>query len=384
MALPGRVLNDKRDVHGRRMELIMSPHEAATERLQLVVECAPNALVLIDQAGSITLVNAQTEKLFGYVRAELIGQPVELLVPERYRAGHPENRDRFFASPQSRAMGTGRDLFGLCKDGCEVPIEIGMNPIVTTEGTFVLAAIIDISDRKQAEAQIRAKNEELKTFAYTVSHDLKAPLRGIVGYSQELERNHQDDLPERAKFCLSQIIVAVKNLDCLIEDLLKYSRLDADTPVFTDVNLADVVQRVLKDRTHAMNFYGTVLTVEVPPLMRHTWERGLLQVLSNLIDNAIKYSQKANPPRLTVKAETTAGGWRISVADNGIGFDMKYHDRIFGLFNRLVRAGEYEGTGAGLAIVKKLVEKLGGTIHAESAPGKGATFLLEVKDAEPV
>ena len=356
---------------------------AAAERLQLVVECAPNALVLIDRSGLIALVNAQTEKLFGYSREELIGQPVELLVPERFRTGSPENCGAFFASPQSQAIGTGSDLFALRKDGREVPVEIGTNPIITSEETFVLAAIIDISQRKHAEAQVRAKNEELKTFAYTVSHDLKAPLRGIVGYSQELERNHQDNLPERAKFCLSQIIVAVKNLDCLIEDLLKYSRLDADKPVFTDVNLADLVQRVLKDRTHAMTFFGTVLTVDVPPLMRHTWERGLLQVLSNLIDNAIKYSQKASPPQLTIRAETTAGGWRITVADNGIGFDMKYHDRIFGLFNRLVRAGEYEGTGAGLAIVTKLVEKLGGTIRAESAPGKGATFILELNDAEP-
>lgn len=176
------------------------------------------------------LANAEAERLFGYERAELLGQPVELLVPDRFRAGHPGPLSGFFDNPHARAMGAGRDLFGLRKDGREVPIEIGLNPVVTREGTFVLAAVIDITERKQAEAQIRAKNEELKGFAYTVSHDLKAPLRGITGYAQELERRHKAGLSERAQFCISQIIVASKNLDCLIEDLLKYSRLDSETP----------------------------------------------------------------------------------------------------------------------------------------------------------
>ncbi|PKO61398.1 MAG: hypothetical protein CVU24_08805 [Betaproteobacteria bacterium HGW-Betaproteobacteria-18] len=233
----------------------------------------------------------------------------------------------------------------------------------------------------QRAAALAAKNDDLKGFAYTVSHDLKAPLRGISGYAQELERRHKEGLSERAQFCISQIITASKNLDRLIEDLLTYSRLEAETPTLSEVNLTDLVQSILRDRSHTLTELGVEVSVQLPPLVLLTWERGLHQVLTNLIDNAIKYSRAAKPPRLNITAETLAEGVRVSVADNGIGFDMKYHDRIFGLFNRLVRASEFEGTGAGLAIVKKLLDKLGGSIRAESEPGAGATFFVDLPAA---
>ena len=232
--------------------------------------------------------------------------------------------------------------------------------------------------RQQAEAIVRARNEELKGFAYTVSHDLKAPLRGIAGYAQELERRHKAGLAERAQFCITQIITATKNLDSLIEDLLHYSRLDAETPSLTEVNLRGMVDAILRDRSLDITQQHIEVTVDIPFPTLKTWERGLVQVLTNLIDNAIKYSRKARPPRLTITAEKLPDACRVTVADNGVGFDMKYCDRIFGLFNRLVRADEFEGTGAGLAIVKKLMGKLGGSIRVESAPGQGATFSVEL------
>jgi signal transduction histidine kinase len=238
-----------------------------------------------------------------------------------------------------------------------------------------------VADRTAALA---TKNDELKGFAYTVSHDLKAPLRGISGYAQELERRHKEGLSERALFCIAQINVATKNLEQLIEDLLTYSRLESELPTLTEVPLPELVQGILRDRSHTLAKLGVEVCVEVPPMTLHTWQRGLHQVLSNLIDNALKYSCNAKPPRLRIAAEAMPGGWRISVSDNGIGFDMKYHDRIFGLFNRLVRASEFEGTGAGLAIVKKLIDKLGGSIRAESAPGAGATFIVELPAASGV
>ncbi|MFZ2541058.1 MAG: ATP-binding protein [Gallionella sp.] len=189
---------------------------------------------------------------------------------------------------------------------------------------------------------------------------------------------HKEGLPERAQFCITQIITASKNLDNLIEDLLKYSRLDTETPTLTEVNLSELMQSILRDRNLTITELGVEVEVKVPLLSLHIWERGLHQVLTNLIDNAIKYSRRSQPPRLTISAEVANGRCRVTVSDNGIGFDMKYHDRIFGLFNRLVRADEFEGTGVGLAIVKKLIEKLGGFIRAESAPGKGATFVVEL------
>jgi hypothetical protein len=241
----------------------------------------------------------------------------------------------------------------------------------------------EIDERESVEELLRSKNEELKSFAYTVSHDLKAPLRGIAGYSQELVRRHSVGLGERALFCLKQILSATHNLDRLIEDLLHYSRLDAETPTGIEVKLAPIVEGILKARSQTILDLGSEVTISLSAASVITWERGLLQVLANLIDNALKYSRDARPPRIHISSEKLSDGIRITVSDNGIGFDMKYHDRIFGLFNRLVRQEDFEGTGAGLAIVKKVVEKLSGKIWAESKPGAGAKFILELP-AQPM
>ncbi len=233
---------------------------------------------------------------------------------------------------------------------------------------------------QQSEKMLRARNAELKDFAHTISHDLKAPLRGIAGYASELTRKHRDGLDERALFCVGQILSVTHNLDGLIEDLLRYSRLDADLPVPTVVNLRSLVETILQDRNLVINELHVHVSLDVPSATLEIWERGLIQVMTNLIDNAIKYSSKSATPRLVIRAEQTGEAWQLSVSDNGIGFDMRYHDRIFGLFNRLVRVDEYEGTGAGLAIVKKVLDKQGGRIWAESAPGQGATFFVELPD----
>jgi light-regulated signal transduction histidine kinase (bacteriophytochrome) len=216
-----------------------------------------------------------------------------------------------------------------------------------------------------------------------VSHDLKAPLRGIAGYANELNRKHRTGLGERAQFCLTQILTATSHLDKLIEDLLHYSRLDAETPSAIELDLRALVAGILRDRDLVIAEQHVEVVVDIPFATVWVWERGLVQVLTNLIDNAIKYSRKTVSPRVCIRAATTATGWQLSVSDNGLGFDMKYHDRIFGLFNRLVRMEEYEGTGAGLAIAKKVVDKQGGRIWAESAPGQGATFYVELPHPRP-
>jgi light-regulated signal transduction histidine kinase (bacteriophytochrome) len=256
----------------------------------------------------------------------------------------------------------------------------------------MIGAMADISERRRAverleqrvaarTAEIRQKNEELKAFAYTVSHDLKAPLRGIAGYAQELERRHSAGFGERARFCLRQILTATRNLDRLIEDLLHYARLDAETPTLSDVNVTALIESILKDLQPVISDQRAQVVLNLAPMTLRAWERGLRQVLCNLVDNALKYSRQANPSSIRIITEDLGDMFRIAVADNGIGFDMQYHDRMFGLFNRLVRQEEFDGTGAGLAIVKKVMDKMGGRVRAESSPGLGATFYVELPGA---
>lgn len=362
----------------------LSERKRSDERLRTVIEVSPNGILMADEGGRITLVNSQTEKLFGYTRSELIGQPIEILVPMPLRGAHPSHRKGYLVDPKPRAMGTGRDLFGRRKDGTEVPIEIGLSPVVASTGTYILASIIDITERKKAESLLRAKNETLKAFAYTVSHDLKAPLRGIVGYAQELERRHSAQLTERPQYCVSQIISAAKSLDRMIDDLLNYARLDAESPTTQAVQLREMVESVLNEHQVTLTDTNCRLTLDVPSVQIVVWERGLRQIIANLISNALKFSRNSKPPIITLSVELTASKLLLRVKDNGIGFDQRYHDRIFGLFDRLVRAGDFEGTGAGLAIVKKITTQLGGTVRAESTVDHGALFVVDIPlNSEP-
>ncbi|MDO9451191.1 MAG: PAS domain S-box protein [Rugosibacter sp.] len=370
-------------------------HAALREVMQwqrAILDNAAYAIITSTPEGLITSFNPAAERMLGYTAEEMIGLQTPALI-------HDETEIAARAQELSIELGEtiepGFDVFlvkarrnlpneyewtCIRKNGIRLPTLISITALRDEANSIIgfLGMFVDISERKRIEQLLRAKNEDLKTFAYTVSHDLKAPLRGISGYAQELERRHKEGLSERAQFCITQIITASRNLDNLIEDLLKYSRLDAEVPTLTDIKLPDLVKSILRDCNHTLTELSVEVRVNIPPITVHTWERGLHQILSNLIDNAIKYARHAKPPRLTISAEALPEGYLITVTDNGVGFDMKYHDRIFGLFNRLVRADEFEGTGTGLSIVKKLIEKLGGSIRATSAPGQGATFFAEL------
>ncbi len=263
-----------------------------------------------------------------------------------------------------------------------------------------IAVVRDISERKQMEdaitrlnaeleqrvqqrtAELTAVNKEMETFTYSVSHDLKAPLRGIDGYSRLLLEEHAAELNDEGRLFLGNVRHGVEQMNQLIEDLLAYSRMERRNLNGIPLDLAEQVTRVLAERRDDIAAHGMVVEVNMEAALEGITARadpaGLALVLRNLIDNALKFSRDSQPPRLTLDATADKETVTLKISDNGIGFDMQYHDRIFEIFQRLQRAEDYPGTGVGLAIVRKAMQRMGGRVWAESAPGQGATFYLEL------
>ncbi len=504
----------------------ISERERAEKQFRQVIEGAPNGMVLVDRQGRITLVNAQIEKSFGYSREELLGQSIEMLVPERFRARHPSYRDGFTTAPTTRSMGAGRDLYGLRKDGSEFPVEIGLNPLETEQGLMVLGTVVDITERKRAEealrrsqeqlagvigsamdaiisvdedqrivlfnaaaermflypseeaigrpldrfiperfrpahrghvedfgrtrvtkrsmgalgaifglradgeefpieasisqlesegrkfytvilrditerkraeeqnrrlnetleqrvrertAQLQAANKELEAFSYSVSHDLRAPLRHINGFSQALLEDYADKLDETGKGYLQEVRAASQEMAQLIDDVLQLARVTRSEMRRESVDLSELSHSVMAElqkggtgRTAAVNIEEGLLT--------HGDRRLLRIVLGNLLGNAWKFTSKREHAEIAFGRERKDGEAVYFVRDNGAGFDMAFADKLFGAFQRLHSAGEFEGTGIGLATVQRIVHRHGGRVWAEGAPGRGATFYFTLPE----
>jgi PAS domain S-box-containing protein len=355
----------------------ITERKRAEERFRIAVESAPNAVVMINQEGHIILVNSQTEQLFGYSRDELLGQSIDILVPQRFRNIHPGYRRAFFTQPTTRPMGAGRNLYGLRKDGSEFPVEIGLTPVTTDEGVFVLSAIVDISERKRIEeqlqhyiAELERSNKELDAFAYVASHDLKAPLRAIDNLAQWITEDAEKILPDDSRRHLQTLRQRVRRLEGLLDDLLDYSRAGRERAPSERVDSAALVAGVVELLAPPPTF--TVTVAPPMPLLRAV-KTPLEQVFRNLIANAIKHHHRADG-RIEVTAHDRGEMWEFIVADDGPGIPAAYHDRIFQMFQTLKPRDEVEGSGIGLAVVRKLVASRGGTITVESAEGQGARF----------
>ncbi|MGH9872241.1 MAG: PAS domain-containing sensor histidine kinase [Pyrinomonadaceae bacterium] len=372
----------------------ITERKQAEQKFQRVVESSPNAIVLVGAEGKIVLVNARTERLFGYSREELIGEPLEVLVPTRFRDKHPTHRSAFYSSPSTRAMGAGRDLFGLHKDGREVPIEIGLNPIEAEEGTLVLATIIDITERKHAEeeihrlndelevrviertTQLEAANKEMEAFSYSASHDLRAPLRHLAGYASLLQKNGWKQLDENSRRYVNTIIDEANRMGDLIDHLLNFSRLGRAELQKRTVDLEKLVAEVVA-KTAVPD--GQQINWKISALPKVPGDPALLRlVFDNLLSNAVKFTRKREQPQVEIGCKSTDPHAVLFVKDNGEGFDMRYVNKLFGVFQRLHRADEFEGTGIGLANVRRIIARHGGTTWAEGDVGKGATFFLSL------
>jgi PAS domain S-box-containing protein len=360
-------------------------------RFRATIEAAPIAMVMIDESGRILLVNAELERVFGYAREELLDREIEVLIPARLRSSHPHLRDQFFGSPEARRMGVGRTLFGLRKDGSDFPVEIGLNPVDTDEGQFVLAAIMDVTEqRERAEAALRQANEalmrsnlELNRFASVASHDLQTPLRNVASFVQLLQSTYQDQLDARANDWIRRIVESVKQLQALIRDLLEYSRIDSQIHPFERVPLDEVFEHVISLLGAPELESGAEITSgKLPTVMGDRSQ--LVQLLLNLIDNGLKYSG-AEATRIHVSCERRSDEeWLFAVHDNGIGIAEGHQEQIFEIFTRLQDQRQYPGSGIGLAICRRVVDRHGGRIWVESDLGQGSVFYFTIPQSREI
>lgn len=372
-----------------------------------MIEAAPSGVLLIDRKGRIVYANPGAAEVFGWPREELVGLPVDVLVPEPQRAKHPEIRERYFASGTTRDMGV--EVKGVRKDGSQVFVDIRLSRLADGDEPLVLTVVRDVTDEierkqrleeyalgveransscadlqdelRQSNEQLRQRNEELEQFAFVASHDLQEPLRKIVAFGDRLKTKYGPQLDAQGRDYIERMQSAGMRMQALIDDLLAYSRLTTRAQPFERVDLTRVMRNVLSDlelaieRSKGHVEVAPLPTVDADPVQ-------MRQVFQNLIGNALKYARAGVPPAVRVYSVVTppSSGPRamasIFVQDNGIGFDEKYLDRIFTVFERLHPHHAYEGTGIGLAICEKIVHRHGGTITARSRPGEGATFVF--------
>jgi PAS domain S-box-containing protein len=353
-------------------------------RYRGLLEAAPDGMVVVNQGGEIVLLNLQAEKQFGYRRDELVGQKVKNIIPEGFAERLIADDLRSAADALAQQIGTGLELIGRRKDGSEFPIEIMLSPLESAEGILVTAAIRDISVRKKAEAHVQElnrSNEELGQFAYVASHDLQEPLRMVASYTQLLSRRYKGRLDADADEFIAFAVDGANRMQRLIQDLLVYSRVATKGNDLRHTSSEEALQRALINLGGAIEDSGALVTHDLMPTVLAD-EMQLVQLFQNLVGNAIKY-QKGGIPLIHISAASNGGKkWIFAVKDNGLGIEPQYFDRIFGMFQRLHKREEFTGTGIGLAICKKIVERHGGSISVESQLGHGSTFRFALAGSE--
>lgn len=367
---------------------------------QSVLATAADPIVVIDQRGTIQLVNPATSELFGYGEDDLVGSNVSVLMPEPYRSEHDHYLQRYLETGEGHIIGIGREVQARRADGSTFPAALAVSEVVTAEGPLFTGIIHDLTRRQESEDELRRANEQLEArvaertaelqrsmaelarsnrdleqFAYIASHDLQAPLRnvrqGLELLDDHLETTVGAGFDEEALELRDLTIAAVGNMEDLIRGLLSFSRVQRTARPTTAVDLKIVTDEVLRQLRVEIEEAGVTINVDDLPTVTGD-ERQLRQLFQNLVQNAIKYRDQGRNPEIRIGAVPSKQGWVIAVADNGIGVDVDQHERIFDLFRR--GHPGYEGVGIGLALCQRIVERHGGTIWVESEPDHGATF----------
>lgn len=370
--------------------------------LEATLEAAPTGIVVSDAGGKIVFVNEMLLRLFEWDRDELIGQEIEVLLPPKYREDHVKQRAEFMQRPLDQQRQLSRSLFAVRRSGREFPVEVGLSPLELTVGPCVLSSVIDaterwqaererqwhmdalaeeVNQRKRTEQQLRRSNEDLQQFAYVASHDLQEPLRAVSGYCDLLGQIYSDKLDDEGREFLQHAVDGAQRMQSLIADLLDYSRVGTRGHGFVEVSGQELFDMAVRNLHAAIEESGATVTTEELPVVVGDRSQ-LARVFQNLIGNALKFHDD-RPLNVHVKGCRTDDEWVFEVHDNGIGIAEEYLERIFVIFQRLHTRRKYAGTGMGLAICKRIVDRHDGWISVKSTPGEGSVFRLglPVRDA---
>lgn len=373
----------------------------ARHRLAGIVGSAMDAIISVDEKQNILLFNTTAERMFLCPASEALGTSLDRFIPNRLRAAHHGHVQRFGETGQTtRAMGTSHmNLSALRSNGDEFPIDASISQVEVGGHKIYTAILRDITDRKKAEeellrlhadlerrvqertADLAAANQELEAFGYSVSHDLRAPLRHVTGFVELLQKHAGPALDEKGQRYIKTIQEASSRMGNLIDDLLTLSRIGRASIKRTEIDLRKLVHEVVEQLSHQT--LGRRIEWKIADLPTVRGDGTLLHdVITNLLGNALKYSRMRDPAVIEIGYRIENGEFICFCRDNGIGFDMQFVDKLFGVFQRLHRAEEFEGTGIGLASVRRIIQRHGGRTWAEGAIGEGATFYFTLPEEE--
>ncbi len=384
---PEYILWSKKDVTALK---VLRDAKLVEARYNGILNSLPDAVIMTNASDRVVLANQQAERLFGYEAGSLRGKPLELLLPLRFRQQHIAQRGRFVAEPGMRAMGAGRDLYGLRSDGVEFPIEVSLSPVNTEEGTLMMGAIRDISERKRFELALQEKNDELAKavatkdrFLGSMSHELRTPLNAIIGFTGTMLMKLPGPINDEQGKQLRMVQSSARNLLSLINDLLELTRIESGR---VELQLESLSCRALIEEvlaTFKPQAKSKGLRLDLLPVSEELTVRGdrraIQQILMNLVHNAIKFTNSGSVlvglSRTTLNGD---GGAAISVSDTGIGIGEEQRASLFQAFSQLDAGAlrQFEGTGLGLHVSRKLASLLHGDILFDSEYGAGSVFTL--------